>query len=440
MRRILPNPEKVEIDFTDDAITSSAGSLFLSRMARHLDIPQLLCDGLRLKKRNRGASDQETLLSAIYTLAQGDGALRDVDRLGADDPRQKVLGLSSVPGSRRLGEYLYRFDSSAVEKLLNVARRISRKVAPHVIRHEVETKGYVGLFMDGSGIEVSGEYNEAAHTGYNGEKQYWLHGVFIGSLWVSQRLFPGGVDVTSGWKEQFNTDIAPLLCGVPVWARMDNAYYRGGVVEECRTRNWDYSISVTHGAYKKPLKEEVEHLCEDDWKKISWAEDAAIIYHQPHGWKDEQAYVVVRKYWDGDQRLLTPRYTFILVSRTDLPLEELVRRHRGKCGQENAFKGPLIDLDLHHPPCLKFDANRAFYTLGQIAQMLLVAVQYMLLPKSARKHGIRTIIRDLVRTAGRLVHRGRKWIMKFAKSALRLDWIAHAADRLDSGLSPPLKA
>lgn len=30
------------------------------------------------------------------------------------------------------------------------------------------------------------------------------------------------------------------------------------------------------------------------------------------------------------------------VSRDDLPLPELVKRHRGKQGQENAFKGPLI--------------------------------------------------------------------------------------------------
>jgi len=110
MKNIPVKPEKVEIDFTDEAITPSGGSLFLSRMARHLELPELLRDFVHLKKRVRGASDEEMLLSVIYGLAQGDGALRDIDRLLADDPRQKVLGLSKVPGSRRLGEYLYRFD------------------------------------------------------------------------------------------------------------------------------------------------------------------------------------------------------------------------------------------------------------------------------------------------------------------------------------------
>ena len=81
----------------------------------------------------------------------------------------------------------------------------------------------------------------------------------------------------------------------------------------------------------------------------------------------------------------------------------------------------------------RFDSNRAFYLLGQLAQNLLIAIQYGLLPEEARRHGIRTVIRELVRVAGRLVRHGRKWVMKFAKTSLRLGWISHAADRLDSG-------
>jgi hypothetical protein len=53
-----------------------------------------------------------------------------------------------------------------------------------------------------------------------------------------------------------------------------------------------------------------------------------------------------------------------------------------------------------------------------------------LLPKEASKHGIRTIIHDLVRVAGKLVRHARKWKLLFAKSALRLHWLSHAADCL----------
>jgi hypothetical protein len=308
-----------------------------------------------------------------------------------------------------------------------------------VARHEEETRGYVPVFMDGTGIEVSGEYFEGARAGYNEQTQYWQHSVYLGRLWMSQELRPGGVGVTFGWRKQLE-EVRPLLDEVEhVWLRADNAYYSRGVVKCCRDRGWDFSISVTHDTYKIPLREEVAALHVDDWSWINddKTEEAALIYHQPHDWEQEEAYVVIRSYWDGPQRRLTPKHIFILVSRTDLPLEELVLRHRGKQGQENAQKGPLIDLDLHHPPCWRYQANRAFYTAGQIAQILLCAVQYYLLPNEAREHGIRTIIRDLVRTAGRLVRHSRRWILRFAKTALRLDWIAHAADRLEVLPSAP---
>ena len=87
----------------------------------------------------------------------------------------------------------------------------------------------------------------------------------------------------------------------------------------------------------------------------------------------------------------------ILTSRADLPLPEVVRRHRGKQGQENAQKGPLTELGLHHPPCKSYVANQAFYQCGQIAQLLLELVQSQSLPMKAKKHGLRPLIRDSCR-------------------------------------------
>ena len=120
-------------------------------------------------------------------------------------------------------------------------------------------------------------------------------------------------------------------------------------------------------------------------------EDAALVRYRLAGW-EEQSYVVIRRRREKGQALLLPAYTVILVSR-----DEPVRRRRGELGEENAFKGPLIDLDLHHPPCRKFRANQAFYIRGPIAQMLLPVVQYRLLPT-----------------------RGRRWRPDFARNNFRL--------------------
>lgn len=424
--------QKIEIDFTDEAITNSAGSVFLERAAARHRLRERLGPALGLKQRQRGASDEEMMMSLIFSLAQGDGSILDVDRLGADRGRQRLLGLSEVPDSRRLGEYLARFDEVAVERLRKVALVLAKEVSTEVCQAEETAKGYVPLFVDGTAIEVDGQYFEGAKRGYNGENQYWLHNVFVGRLWASQQLHPGGVGVTRGWQKQLE-EIEGLFEGLKVWFRGDNAYYDGKVVKYCHSKGWDYSISVTSDGYKKPLREEVRYLSDQDWEWIGddHTEEAAFIYHQPHGWEEVETYVVVRSWWDGAQRRIRPKHIFILVSRADLAIGELVRRHRAKQGQENAQKGPLIDLDLHHPPCWRYQANRAFYTAAQISQLLLCAVQYGLLPESARSHGIRTIIRDLIRVPGRLVRHSRRWILRFAKSSLRLDWLAFAADRLE---------
>ena len=149
-------------------------------------------------------------------------------------------------------------------------------------------------------------------------------------------------------------------------------------------------------------------------------------------WAKEQAFVAVRRDRDGQRELLQPACMVILVSRDDLEVGELVRRHRAKQGQENAFKGPPTELDLHHPPCHSYKANQAFYWCGQIAQLLLLALQYQVPPEKARQHGLGPLIRHFVRNAGRLCKSGRSLKLLFGRYNHRLDWLMRA-ERLESG-------
>ena len=103
---------------------------------------------------------------------------------------------------------------------------------------------------------------------------------------------------------------------------------------------------------------------------------------------------------------------------------------RGVAGQENAFKGPLRDLDLHHPPCRKLLVNQAFCICGQLAQMLLRSVQYDLLPREARRHGLRSLIRHFIRTVARLVRASGRWRLDFAKSNCLIAWLYNAVIQL----------
>ena len=194
--------------------------------------------------------------------------------------------------------------------------------------------------------------------------------------------------MTLNWRRLLEWTAGMLPAGTPVWLRADNAYYKGDLVRLCAERGWDFSISLTNDLWRGPVLEQLEGLPDSAWTDIGMEEEATFATHRPRGWEREQHYVVVRRRTEGGQLLLVPRHTVVLVSRNDLPLKELVVRHRAKQGQENAFKGPLTDLGLHHPPCRSYRANQAFYALGHIAQALLRAVQFTALPKGARRHGI----------------------------------------------------
>ena len=457
MAKVHKHQPKIEIDITDAQLTAQGGSYFLAQMASRLNLPSFLRDAMHVKQRRRGCNDEQMLLSLIYNLASGNGALSDLDALRIDTATRTIAGLEQSPASRRMGEYLSRCTPKDVEALQGVAHAISTQLLADACRREIADRGYVPVFIDGSEIEVMGHYYEEAHRGYSGRMQYWLHGVFVGGVWASARLCPGAGDVTAGWREQLEADVRPVLetlhidtkpqgeddsrkddsttvatnSTVPVWVSTDNAYYRKDCVSYFSERGWDYSISVTNDTYKRPVLRRAKNASASSWEKISACEEATVVHHKPEGWKKEHRYIVIRTEWKGTQHLLFPCYTVICVSRCDLPLQDLIARHRHKQGMENEFKGPLEALDLHHPPCLRFVANQIFYLCGQLAHLLLRAVQYRLLPPKEYRRSIRTLIHYLIRTVARVVRSSRKLRLLFARTTWRLDWIHHAACQLE---------
>ena len=199
---VIPKPEKIDIDFTDAKLTGMAGSLFVARLANQLKLPDLLKEQIRLKKRDRGCDDKDSLLGLIHNFCAGNGKLSDMDALRADKPAVNLPGLEDIRSSKRMGEYLALFNANAVKSLYAIAHSLCQQIAPDVIQHFVEQKGYLSVFLDGTEIEVTGRHFEQAYVGYSGNKQYWLHNIFIGHLWVSGRLNPGASGVCIGWKEQ----------------------------------------------------------------------------------------------------------------------------------------------------------------------------------------------------------------------------------------------
>ena len=56
-----------------------------------------------------------------------------------------------------------------------------------------------------------------------------------------------------------------------------------------------------------------------------------------------------------------------------------------------------------------------------------------MLPKAARRHGIRSLVQHVMRTVARLVSGGRRRSLLFASCCFRRDWLFFASLQLEGG-------
>ena len=434
MQSILPDLPKVDLDVTDDRLTDHGGLVFLAAAARRLGLIERLGRFLPCKRRRVGASDAENLWSLVAALACGDGTLQDQDRLKDNRADRAVLGLGEVAGSRRMGEWLQKLRERHADSLRGIATDLARRVAPQVIEAERAQRGYVPVFLDGTAIEVQGKNFDGAKTIYTGQRALWLYAAFIGRQQVSGRLCAATSDAAGDWRRQLRRDVAPLLpADVPVWFAVDNAYCRGDFVDFMDAQGWDFSISVTNDNVKKAILKRIDpDAVWTPWRDDDLADVREVMY-KPSGWSRACRCVVVRRLVAKEgERDLFPSYTVVMTSDHRLGHDEVLTRHWQKQGFENGFKGPLREMNLHHPPCAALAGNQVYYLCGLIAQILLTHLQYALLPADARQVGLRPLIRDLMRSVAKLTRSGRCLCLKFSKDRLRFHWLVDAMNRADA--------
>ena len=431
MQRIHPRARKVELDVTEERLTARGGLTFLMAAARRLQLMALLTRFLPCKQRQNGASDLENLWSLIATLACGDGTLQDQDRLKDSRADRVLLGLRAVAGSRRMGEWLGKLTRRHADSLRGIATRLARLIAPLIIAAELKLRGYVPIFLDGTAIEVQGRNFAGAKTIYTNQRALWLYAAFIGRLQVSGRLCAATSDAAGDWRRQVKRDVVPLIpATTPVWLAVDNAYFRSGFVQYMGALGWDFSISVTDSR----VKANIVALLDDDgfWTPLPTAQDGEVreARYQPTGWDRPYRCLVVRRWVqrDGEPELF-PTHTVVMTSSRRLSHREVLQRHWQKQGFENGFKGPLREMNLHHPPTASLAGNQVYYLCGLIAQMLLTFLQYGLLPPDAQDVGLRPLIRDLMRSVAKLTRSGGRHRLLFGRDHGRFDWLAAAMKR-----------
>ena len=420
---------------TDARLTGSGGVAWLRLAAERRGMPKLL-KGVKVKRRRRGVGDGQMLLAAVPGLGNGGRSLSDVDDLRADEGLAPLLG--PLPGSRRLGEFLARVGAGNRKRLQEACGKLSSRMVARAAKRCMDEMGHVPVFIDGTTLELEGHLFEGAERGYEGVRCLRLTAVHVGSVLASVRLHEGTAS-EAGCRMEHLREVLPMLpADSRPWLLGDNAYYCGDVVAFCRAHGWDYTISVSHDGYRRPVLDEGPASKSPCWEKMDDSDERGIyVRHAPGGWKGLMAagwegedYLVIESRVDrGGQLLLEPRHAVILTSRSDVAPQSVADIHRSKQRCENSWKGLLEDLGPHHPRCRALEANRVWLCCAHLAHLLLRTLQFEVLPDSEYGRSIGALIRRWMRSAAQLVRRGRRWHLLFPRGGARIGWHRLAAAR-----------
>src|SRR5438270_851236 len=165
--RITGAAPKVEISTTKRKITAHAGAVLVRATAEAIGLGPAIDAHLRLKVRDRGLSEAESILGMAEALAAGAKCLDDLEVARADRVQEELRGFG-VPPPQTAGRFLRRFCLGHIGQLNKALRQVLLRALSLVGVGEAVT-----LDFDSTYIRSRSSRRQGADPTYL--KRYALH-------------------------------------------------------------------------------------------------------------------------------------------------------------------------------------------------------------------------------------------------------------------------
>ncbi len=463
-----PRPSNVEIRADDPALTGHAGLLLTGELAARTDLVARLdraIDAVRpFKQRQRGSSAGQLLVSLAEMMAAGGDHLVHLDELREDQAGAELRAVGEVVAPTTAGQLMRRLNArqcqAAVAELAKVGEEVDRQLG-------LTTTGPVTLDLDSFDSEVYGRRKQGAAFNHRGQRSYDSQL----ATWAERRRLLAA-ELRSGNLTEHPTAIKVIrraLKALPkdhgrVRARMDSGFESVAIFEELRRREVGFTCSLRRTPALHRLRLAIPRRAWRPALLMPQAEIAETTY-TPKGWHHEPLRLIVRQVRIPVEELsLDPRsrrrrtvpeaqlqlalegrvdhvygYSFIL---TDLEGDaaEIEHWHRQRAQIEERVKEVKLGDGLLHFPLGTMNANRAWQTAGVIAHNLVALLSSVVAevnhrrlqeqleqspeppprPAAARvaAHNTKLVRRWLLAVPGRVLHSGRRAVLRLAESML----------------------
>jgi hypothetical protein len=407
---------------------------------------------------NRSYESYKLALLLIAGLLSGHDCLDDIEEFDDDDLIETLFD-GKLPTAKTLGNFLRRFDVAHILKLNLFMTKFGYTLREHIQKihtHKGEATPHFkidgttheqhGTEMQGCGWMTVSEgktvYGYASQTVfdemgfcYAGELLAAAHPKGNAPKLINQVLAPlKGKKIENPFIKlaDVSGDSAYLTQDVIRSITAHHATFTiaaprtiqwGTQLEQLSWTLWQYSENELQDLRKKAKQPPATHLSRWHWSP-GWADDK-LMYP-----------VVIKKQWREDEVMGEAcgywHYHAVCTNRdlNNTTYQDVIQAYKPRAEVENQIKEFKINFDAKHLPCLKKDANEAYFLFVLIAQNLIRWVA--LIDQPDKPHYAKKIRRKLITAPAMILKGSRQLVMrvkeKFFKEVARMleRWRSHS--------------
>jgi len=451
-------PFQVQIVDLPATVTAHAGLPLVIEGFRALGLAAAVGEHVHFKQRLRGYAEATCIETLVALLAAGGECVDDVRVLHTDAGLLRLWGRQALPAAETLRAFLGRFHEEAGERARvahsayipadSAGLRGLAAVQRHLLGALQERAPQTHATLDVDATVIASDKRTAlpvyeGGTGYQPLQVWWAEQ----GVWVQSQFRDGNVPAQSGVLEIVQQSVARLRgLGVTEFAlRSDSAGYQHAVLDWLRTERIPFAISAD---LSPELKGRIEALPASAWQPFRQWQGAELV-HLDREWAEVEfipsegstnkalapdRYLVIRArprqgelFADGS----AARYYATVTNRWAWDGERLLRWSHERCGTvEPAHDVLKNELGGGVLPSYRFGANAAWWQLVVLTHNLLTVLKRVALPDAAQALRPRRLRFLLFSMAGRLVHHGRRLILRLAADHPGTALLVNARQRL----------
>lgn len=375
-----------------------------------------------LKRRQRGYSVWQFVLSLTLLLIAGGESLTDIQLLQADHSLRRLLGWPRLPAATTLGQFLGRFTRRALAALATANARLAVKP---LVNRVIQS---VTLDFDATLIEAHKQDAEFTYEKFPGYDPLLCFVAETGM--VLRGLFRPGNASPSANALSFLRGSLKLL---PPWVssiriRSDSAWYNHRVMDHCHDRGVRFSITAV---LTEPLIEAAKAIPEREWHYLDQTNQVAETTHVVgDSVRAYRAIVLRSEIKQTDAFTGAYSYYVIMTNIDEWTPAQVARWHRRRANAENIIKELKHGFGINRLPCGDLLANAAYFEANLLAYNLVQLYKQLALPAGWQQCTIKTLRLRLLNIGAVVVRHARELQLKVPSDHPYWQLLAHSRDKI----------